>query len=133
MTTYLWAYGGAIITFLILDALWLGVIATKFFQRSIGHLMADSINFPAALGFYLVYVVGVVIFAIAPALTAASWTTAALYGGLFGFFAFATYDMTNYATLRDWPFTMVVVDVAWGTFVTASTALGGYYAAKMFG
>ncbi|MEM1307807.1 MAG: DUF2177 family protein, partial [Pseudomonadota bacterium] len=77
-----------------------------------------------------VYCIGIVIFAVAPALTSGQWTTAALYGALFGFFCYATYDMTNLATLRDWPLRMSLVDIAWGTVLTGFAATSGFFATR---
>lgn len=91
---------------------------------------ARSDNIPAAILFYALYVVGVVIFAVSPAFHAGSWRTAIVLGALFGFFAYATYDTTNLATLRGWPIAMVVVDIAWGTFLTAISATAGFLATQ---
>lgn len=124
--TYLIAYLTTAVTFLAIDAIWLGVVATSFYKSELGHLMADKVNFSAAAGFYLVYCIGIVIFAVAPALTSGSWTTALLYGALFGFFCYATYDMTNLATLRDWPIRMSIIDIAWGTVLTGFAATVGF-------
>lgn len=123
---YLVAYVSAAVVFLGLDFVWLGFLAKNAYRSWIGGLMRDELNVSAAVLFYLVYVVGLVIFAIAPALKAGSWQTAALYGALFGFFAYGIYELTNYATLKDWPFAMVVVDMAWGTALSAFAAIAGY-------
>ncbi len=130
---HLVAYVAAAVVFLGLDFVWLGLIAKGTYRSWIGHLMRDEIHAVAAVLFYLVYVVGLVIFAIAPALKDAAWQTAALYGALFGFFAYGTYELTNYATLKDWPFAMVAVDMAWGTALSAVAATAGYAAARQFG
>ena len=130
MSRYLGAYAKTAVAFLILDGIWLGVVATAFFQAQLGHLLRDDINLLTALVFYLVYAVGIVIFAVRPALTHGKdtpVTTAALFGGLFGFFAYATYDMTNYITLPDWPEIVVLVDVTWGTFASAVSAVCGVW------
>ncbi|MEO1265755.1 MAG: DUF2177 family protein [Pseudomonadota bacterium] len=124
--TYVIAYFATAIVFLAIDALWLGVIATKFYKAELGSLMAENVNFVAAAGFYLVYCVGIVIFAVSPALRSGDWTQALLFGALFGFFCYATYDMTNLATLRDWPLRMSLVDMAWGTVLTGVSATAGY-------
>jgi len=124
--TYLIAYLATAIVFLTIDAIWLGLVATTFYKSMIGHLMADKVNFAAAAGFYLLYCVGIVIFAVAPALKSGDWTDAALYGALFGFFCYATYDMTNLSTLKDWPVTMAIIDIAWGTVLTGVAAVAGY-------
>ena len=130
---HLAAYAAAAVVFLGLDFVWLGVVAKNAYRSWIGHLMRDEIHATAAILFYLVYVVGLLIFAVAPALKDAAWQTAALYGALFGFFAYGTYELTNYATLKDWPVAMVAVDLAWGTALSAVAAVAGYTAARQFG
>ena len=131
MTRYLAAYGFTLMVFLAIDFVWLSQIARKFYFERIGHLMADKPNLTAAVVFYAVYVVGIVIFAVAPALKSGSVMTALGYGALFGFFAYATYDMTNYATLKNWPVMVTVVDIAWGTFLTGISAAAGYYLTRI--
>lgn len=126
MMKYVLAYITAIITLFLVDLVWLGFVAKSFYREQIGSLMLDQINISAAILFYALYVVGVVIFAVSPALHASSWRTAIVLGALFGFFAYATYDMTNLATLRGWPIAMVVVDIAWGTFLTAISATAAF-------
>lgn len=123
-TVYL--YLGTFAAFLAIDAVWLGLVAPKFYSGQIGHLMAPSPNLPAAGIFYAIYVVGVLVFAVLPADGVGPMRAVAL-GALFGFIAYATYDLTNLATLRDWPILVTVVDLAWGTFLTGSVALVGYY------
>lgn len=122
------AYGAMVVTFFAIDMLWLGVIARPIYQRYLGGMLGD-VNWVAAILFYLVFIVGIAIFAVAPAVTAGSWVSALLYGALFGFFTYATYDMTNLATLKDWPVTIVIIDIAWGTVLTGTVALAGYLAA----
>ena len=127
------AYAAAAVVFLGLDFVWLGLVARSTYRSWIGELMRDEINLTAAVLFYLVYVVGLVFFAVGPALKGGSWQTAAVYGGLFGFFAYGTYELTNFATLKDWPIAMVVVDMAWGTALSAIAATAGFAAARQFG
>jgi len=129
---YIKAYLFTAVTFLAIDAIWLGFIITEFFRSNIGHLMADTVNFPVAAGFYLLYAAGIVFFAVKPALKKSSLKTALLNGALFGFFCYGTYDMTNLATLRDWPAIVAVVDITWGTFLTATSAVIGYYLTRKF-
>lgn len=131
--TYLVAYLATAVVFLAIDAVWLGSVATSMYKNALGHLMADKVNFAAAGGFYLIYCIGIVIFAVAPALKSESWSDAALYGALFGFFCYATYDMTNLATLRDWPLKMSLIDMAWGTVLTGTSALAGYSITRALG
>ncbi len=126
MTRFLLVYLATIIPFLAIDAVWLSQVVPAFFQTRIGHLLAPTVNLPAALGFYLLYGAGIVYFAVIPGLDAGSWQLALLNGALFGFFAYATYDMTNYATLRDYPFSVVAFDVTWGTVLTGTSAVIGY-------
>ena len=109
---------------------WLGFAAKAFYRTNIGALLADQINIAAAVIFYLLYIVGIVIFAISPALESGAWRTSLIMGSLFGFFAYATYDMTNLATLRDWPVAVAVVDMAWGAFLNGLSATAGFLAAK---
>ena len=125
------AYFAALATLAVLDFLWLGFIAKGFIQAQVGPLMLERPNWTAAVGFYLVFIVGIVIFAVVPGLDAGSWTRALVLGALFGFFAYATYEFTNLATLKGWTVPMVVVDVAWGTFVTGAAALAAYAAARL--
>jgi len=132
MLNYLVAYVATATIFFVVDFVWLSFAATGFYRANIGALMADEINITAAVTFYLIYIVGIVFFAISPALESGSWRTALLMGALFGFFAYATYDMTNLATLRDWPVAVTVVDMAWGTFLTGLSATAGFLAAKNF-
>jgi uncharacterized membrane protein len=112
--------------FLACDLLWLGVLARGFYQRQLGHLMRDPINWAAAAIFYLLFVVGLLIFAIKPALDAHSGGRALVYGALFGFFTYATYDLTNLATVRGWPLTVTVVDLAWGVVLCGTVSWASY-------
>ena len=123
---YVTAYIATVLVFLAVDYVWLTQVSTRFYVARIGHLMMERPNIAAAGVFYLFYVAGIVIFAVAPALKADSLSTAIILGGLFGLFTYGTYDVTNYATLRDWPVSVVVVDVAWGTVLSAVSATAGY-------
>lgn len=113
--------------FFFIDFIWLGTIAKSFYFKHIGDLLLQPFNIPAAVGFYLVYIIGIFIFAIMPGYEASSATRALFYGGLFGFFAYATYDMTNLATLKGWSVTVVAVDILWGTILTGVVAFAGYH------
>jgi uncharacterized membrane protein len=105
--------------------LWLGAIAKPIYQQAIGHLLAARPNVGVAVLFYLLYPVGVVIFAVSRQHMGSTWGVTLAMGALFGFFAYATYDLTNLATLRDWPLRLSLIDIAWGTVVTAASAAGG--------
>ena len=132
MNKYLMTYGATLVTMVVIDLLWLGVIAKPLYQQGIGHLMAEKPNLTAAALFYLLYPVGIVLFAIAPDAVNASWLKTFTTAALFGFFAYATYDLTNLATLKDWPISLAAVDMAWGSLVTGVSALAGKVAFDRF-
>ena len=125
MNKYLAAYAGTAAVMVALDMLWLGVIAKPLYQQGIGHLMADQPRIAVAVLFYLLYAAGVVIFAVSPQTGGTAWPVTLVMAALFGFFAYATYDLTNLATLRDWPLRLVLIDMAWGTLVSTAAAAGG--------
>ena len=129
---YLIAYLSTTVIFLAIDALWLGIVAKNFYAEQLGDLLAKNIKFQIAAVFYLVYTVGIVVFAIAPALEAEKIILALGYGALFGFLAYGTYDFTNMATIRDWPTIVSVVDIIWGTFITSVSASLGYLITRQF-
>ncbi len=113
--------------FLGIDAVWLGFIAKSFYKKNIGHLMAEEPFMPAAIIFYLIYIVGLLFFAVSPALEENNWQKAAMYGAALGALTYATYDFTNWATLKDWPVQVVLADVLWGTFLGASVSTAAYF------
>ena len=115
--------------FFLIDMVWLGVVAKGFYQDKLGHLLG-TVNWTAAITFYLIYIVGILIFAVAPALDSQSFMKALVFGALFGFFTYATYDFTNLATLKDWPLSVVVVDVMWGAVLSGSVAVISYLIGK---
>jgi uncharacterized membrane protein len=125
-------YIAMLAVFLIVDLTWLGLIAKDFYRSSIGHLMGDGFNIPAAIVFYLIYIAGIIMFAVNPAVESGDWKRAAFLGAAFGFFCYATYDLTNMATLKDWPLGITIADIAWGTVLTAIVASAGYAAATRF-
>ena len=102
---------------------WLVLVAKKFYQEQIGFLMKPDINWFAAIIFYLLFIAGLVIFVISPAVEKHSWVHALLFGALFGLITYATYDLTNLATLKDWPLLVTVVDLIWGTVLASSISL----------
>jgi uncharacterized membrane protein len=119
---YIVAYGAILLVFVTLDLIWLGAVAKGFYRSQLAGLMAEKFNVWAASAFYLLYPLGILAFAVAPELAASSWTNAAVKGAMFGFIAYATYDLTNLATLRGWPVPLTLVDLAWGTVLTAAAA-----------
>ena len=119
---FLIAYVSTAVAFLLLDAIWLGIMADRLYRPTIGHLMREPFAVAPAAVFYLLYVAGIVVFAVAPALHTGRWSTALGFGALLGLFAYATYTLTNQATLKDWTWTLAIADLCWGTFVTAAAA-----------
>ena len=109
----------------VVDLIWLGLIAEPLYQQGIGHLMAEKPNIAAAICFYALFPIGLMIFAILPVATEAGWQHTALLAALFGFFAYATYDLTNLATLKDYPLKLALIDIVWGSFVSAISATAG--------
>lgn len=107
--------------FFAIDMFWLGVVASNFYRSRLGHLLGD-INWPAAIIFYLVFLIGLTLFATYPAVMKGALSYALIWGALFGFFTYATYDLTNLATMRDFPLSVALVDMAWGTILGASVA-----------
>jgi uncharacterized membrane protein len=124
MLKYVGIYFSFLISLVVVDMVWLLVIAKNLYRDSMGDLMADEPKLAAGLAFYVLYAVGVCIFVIVPALTKQSWFDAILYGALFGFFCYMTYDLTNLAVVRNFPEQLAFIDMAWGSFVTA--ALSGF-------
>lgn len=108
--------------FVGIDFVWLGFIAKRFYRAEIGTLLAEKVNLPAAVSFYVIYAVGLVFFAVQPSLSSGGWSRALMLGGLLGLFAYATYDLTNLTTLRGWTFKLSVVDMLWGTALSGFTA-----------
>lgn len=128
MMTYAIAYVATAVVFFGLDYVWLSRIAIGFYRRHIGDLLLATPNFAAAGLFYLFYIAGIVYFAVLPAVSGGGWLTALAGGALLGLIAYGTYDMTNLATLKDWSITVSIVDMAWGSFLTATAATAGYFA-----
>lgn len=131
IATLLAGYAGAAVVFFALDFVWLTVIAIGFYRSQVGDLLLDQPNFAAAGAFYLFYVMGIVGFAVLPALSAQSWTWALVAGIALGLLAYGTYDMTNLATLKGWSLPVSLVDMVWGGALTGLAAVGGYFAARL--
>ncbi len=130
MGKYVIAYAVCAVVMVAIDAVWLGFIALEFYQRTIGHLLAARPDFGAAALFYVLYIAGLVIFAVRPGLDSGRWQRAAGFGALYGLFCYMTYDLTNVATLRDFPWRVAAVDIVWGMFISAVTAAAGFFAAR---
>ncbi len=121
------AYLLTTVLFFIIDLTWLGLVAKGLYNRYLGSFLSEQVNWTAAGIFYLLFIGGIFIFAILPAVEKESWRHALIYGVLFGFFTYATYDLTNLATLKGWPLPIVFIDIAWGMVLTGSVAVGGYF------
>lgn len=126
-------YLGMTVVFFAIDMVWLGVVARGFYQKYLGALLAEKVNWTAALVFYLLYIGGILVLVVLPALEKGSLGRAAFYGFLFGFIAYATYDLTNLATLKGFPTIVAVVDLAWGGVLTTVVATAGYALARRLG
>lgn len=113
--------------FAIIDGIWLSFVANKLYRSQLGSLLLDKPNLPAAVVFYLVFLVGLVVFVINPAVNSGDWKVALGLGALFGFVTYATYDLTNLATLKGYPLTITIVDLIWGTVLTASVSLAAFF------
>jgi uncharacterized membrane protein len=115
---YLWA----LVSFLLLDAVWLSLMGPRLYKPALGALMAPEVDWLAAVLFYAIYLAGLLVFAIAPALAEGAPGAALWRGAFFGLVAYATYDLTNQATLRDWPWAITIADLVWGSFVSGVSA-----------
>jgi uncharacterized membrane protein len=120
----------ALPVFLAIDLMWLGFVARSFYRRQIGFLMSDTVNWPAALAFYIIFLCGLVTFVLLPAMEKKSWLSALGMGAFFGFVTYATYDLTNLAVTKNWPLAVTLVDLAWGTVLAASVSVLTYVIAQ---
>ena len=127
MKTYLVGYLATLVTLAILDAAWLGVVSREFYKARLGQLLLEQPQWYAAILFYLIHALAIVVFVVP---LATSWVSAVLFGALFGFCVYAAYDLTNLATLRGWPLTVSLVDLAWGAAVTAAAAAAAFLAMR---
>ena len=124
------AYLGTGLTMLVLDAIWLTQMIPRLYQPRIGELLATKPSPPPAVVFYLLYVAGIVLLAVLPALREGGWKRLLIHAAAFGLVAYATYDLTNQATMKTWSTTITLVDMAWGTFITTVSASAGFAAAR---
>jgi uncharacterized membrane protein len=129
---YIVSYVAALIVFGILDALWLTTMASRLYRPALGNILLDHLRLAPALAFYFLYPIGLVVFAAMPALRSGSAGAALGYGALFGLLAYATYDLTNYATLRNWTLQITIIDLAYGAVVAGLTSVAAYYVARWF-
>ena len=120
-------YGITFSVFMVIDLIWLGVIAKNLYREHLGFLMAPQVNWAAAIGFYMLFIVGLIFFVVRPALDRQSLSYALLAGGFFGLITYGTYDLTNLATIKNWPLNITVIDLVWGTTLCALTSSVSYY------
>lgn len=130
MPAFASAYLGSALAMLVMDVIWLTTMVPLIYRPALGDKLADPPNLWIAAVFYLVYLVGVVVFAVLPALHQQNWLMALGAGALLGLVAYGTYDFTNLSTLKDWPLSLSLIDVCWGVALTAATATAGYFAAS---
>lgn len=123
----------ALPVFFAIDMIWLGLVAKDFYRAQIGFLMKTEVNWAAAIVFYLIFIAGLVVFVISPAVEKGSWTHALLFGALFGLVCYATYDLTNLAVAKEWPLLVTIVDLAWGAALAASVSIVTYGIAGKIG
>ena len=128
MLTSAIGYVVALFTFVAADMVWLGLMAPRFYKPAMGDIALSGFNLPPAIVFYLIYPIGLLIFAIYPALRSGLPTNALVYGAMFGFFTYATYDLTNYATLRNWTLQLTAVDIGWGAVLGAIASFVSFLA-----
>jgi uncharacterized membrane protein len=121
------------VVFFAIDLVWLGLIAKNLYRKYLGEMLSEKVNWGAALIFYLLFIVGIFLFVIIPAIEKQSAIRALVLGAIFGLITYATYDLTNYATLKGFPLNVVIIDLIWGTFLTATVSLAGYYITKQVG
>lgn len=129
--TYVVAYVATLVFFAIVDGTWLYVMGNQLYKPVLGDILAPNVNLGAAAAFYLLFPLGLTIFAVDPAIKSGTIATALIYGALFGFFAYATYDLTNFATLRNWTLQITLIDMAYGAVVAGLAAAVGAWAAGL--
>lgn len=127
MMIYFTGYIAALLTFAVVDMAWLATMTPRFYRPTLGDILISGVNLPPAIVFYLLYPIGLLVFAMNPALKSGSIKTAIVYGALFGFFTYATYDLSNYATLRNWTLQLTLADVAWGTILAAIASTAAFW------
>lgn len=123
----------ALPVFFVIDMVWLGLVAKNFYRSQIGGLMKSDVNWLAAVIFYLIFIVGLVVFVVQPAMEKSSWVHALVFGALFGLVCYATYDLTNLAVAKDWPLLVTVVDLLWGAVLAAAVSSVTYVIANKLG
>ena len=133
MATAIAAYLSTLVAFVLVDFVWLSTMADRLYRPILGDILAPSVNLVPAIGFYILYPLGIVVFAILPALKSGGPSSPLIYGAMFGFLTYATYDLTNHATLRNWTWQITLLDIAWGSFAAAMAAVVGSWIALKIG
>ena len=118
------------VVFFAIDMVWLGFIAKDLYRKYLGNFLSDNVNWTAAIIFYLLFISGIFYFSILPAIEKNSLINAVISGVLFGIFTYATYDLTNLATLKDWPLRIVFIDILWGAILTGLVSTAGFFIVK---
>lgn len=121
-----------LVVFFAIDIFWLGVVAKNLYAKYLGFIMAPNVNWAAAILFYMIFIVGIMVFVLQPALEKQSLMHALIMGAFFGFVTYATYDLTNLATLKDWPITITIIDLIWGTVLSSSVSVVSYLIISRF-
>lgn len=133
MLYYLKLYAITFLGFLAIDMFWLGIVARRFYRQQLGFLLADNPNWYAALAFYLMFIAGMLVFAILPGLQSESLGRTLLLGAFFGLITYATYDLTNLATVKNWPLLVTIVDMLWGLVLATAVSSIGFVAGRWLG
>ena len=129
---YIKLFLASFVTFLLLDAIWLGLIARTFYAKNLALYLTDNVIWPSALIFYVIFNIGLLVFVILPSIEKNSYTTLVIYSLLYGLVTFATYDLTNLATIKDWPLIVSIVDMSYGMFVALASSSAAFYVNKYF-
>ena len=132
MIYYLKLYLASLVVFFAVDMVWLGLVASSFYKNQLGYLMAPTVNWLAAIIFYLLFILGILVFVLLPGIKENSLQNTILRAVLFGLITYATYDLTNLATVKQWPLIVTLVDLAWGMVLSTIVSSAGFYMAKWF-
>jgi uncharacterized membrane protein len=126
------AYFTGLVVFVVADMVWLGTMTSRFYRPTLSDILLANVNLPPAVAFYLLYPIGLILFAVSPALKSNSFAMAAVYGCLFGLFTYSTYDLSNYATLRNWSLPLTIMDIAWGTILAGLASVVSFWVVSRF-
>lgn len=126
-------YGIALVVFMVIDLIWLGFIAKDLYSKYLGYLMADKVNWVSAIVFYLIFIGGILYFVLYPSLLDKNLINLIIRAALFGFITYATYDLTNLATIKDWPIQITIIDLIWGTTLSTSVSVISYFIINLLG